>query len=71
MTKEERTNRPEEWKVTLTNEEAGTLEHSLSFLWGFFRLLEPGKHFDVDLTALFAEAGEKVAEVKHTIGKAS
>lgn len=70
MTKEAKTNGSEERKITLTNEEAGTLEHSLSFLTGFFRLLEPEKHFDADLTALFAEASEKVAEVKYTIGKA-
>jgi len=51
----------QERKITLTNEEAGDLEHCLSFLTGFFRLMEPEKHFDAGLTALFSEASEKVA----------
>lgn len=65
-----RPNERQELKITLTDEEAGDLTHCLSFLTGFFRLMEPEKHFDAGLTALFSEASEKVAHVKHTIGKA-
>lgn len=57
----------EERNVSLTREEAGALEHSLSFLTGFFRLLEPGKHFDPILTATFAEASDKMADVRGII----
>lgn len=67
MTTEERTNGPEEWKITLTDEEAGDLTHCLSFLTSFFKLMEPKKHFDTGLTAHFAEANEKVAAIRAII----
>lgn len=69
MIAETRMSETEKLNLKLTDKEAGDLEHCLSFLTGFFRLMEPGKHFDTGLTALFSEASEKVAYIKGTIGK--